>query len=89
MLGYEWKKMEQSEKRLYLLESLSLQKQHSINHPGYKYKPKRRKNNDPMTKRRLGGDKQILDNRPKNTAAVSIIAHKLAFWFLIISTVIV
>lgn len=42
-LGVQWKKMTEEEKGPFVMEAKELQAKHSRDHPGYKYKPRRRK----------------------------------------------
>ena len=43
ILGVKWKNMSEEEKGPYVVRAKELQAQHSRDHPGYKYKPRRRK----------------------------------------------
>uniref|UniRef100_T1IMF7 HMG box domain-containing protein n=1 Tax=Strigamia maritima TaxID=126957 RepID=T1IMF7_STRMM len=42
MLGAEWHLLEQSEKQCYVDESKRIRDQHMLDHPDYKYRPKRK-----------------------------------------------
>lgn len=42
LLGAEWKLLGESEKRPFIDEAKRLRSQHMVDHPGYKYKPKRK-----------------------------------------------
>ena len=50
-LGAEWKLMDEKEKEPFVKKSKELQEQHSRDHPGYKYKPRRRKPKQNMLKK--------------------------------------
>ena len=43
-LGNAWKSMPEQEKKKYVEESKRLRSEHMVNHPDYKYKPRRRRN---------------------------------------------
>ncbi|EDO44399.1 predicted protein, partial [Nematostella vectensis] len=42
ILGDEWRKMPESEKLPYTEEALRLRRQHKVDHPNYRYKPRRK-----------------------------------------------
>lgn len=51
ILGARWKKLGDEDKAPYVEEAKKLQQQHSRDHPGYKYKPRRRKPKQNMLKK--------------------------------------
>ncbi|KAM9500869.1 SRY-box transcription factor 32 [Clarias gariepinus] len=50
ILGKTWKAMSLAEKRPYMQEAERLRVQHTIDHPNYKYRPRRRKTNKRVAK---------------------------------------
>ena len=46
ILGEEWRQMPEEAKQPYVEEAVRLRKQHKVNHPNYRYKPKRKQRQD-------------------------------------------
>lgn len=53
LLGAEWKILPEPEKRTFIDEAKRLRKQHMLEHPDYKYKPRRRPKFDRDNKKPL------------------------------------
>ena len=50
ILGEEWRKMPEDEKKPYVEEAVRLRRQHKVDHPNYRYRPRRKNRLD------VGGD---------------------------------
>lgn len=82
--------MKQNDKQIYMLQALSLQKQHSIKHPDYKYRPKRRKNINESMKNQIGTEmnEKIVEETQKyaqkrSESSEKYISRKILFQNLI------
>ncbi|KAK3744876.1 hypothetical protein QZH41_003656 [Actinostola sp. cb2023] len=51
ILGEEWRKMAEKDKQPYVQQAVYLRRQHKIDYPNYRYRPRRKNNQDPRVER--------------------------------------
>ena len=70
-LGAEWKALEESDKRPYIDEAKKIREQHMIDHPGYRYRPRRKPKNIFKKVSMGAGSGYSVTNLPVGTTSAS------------------
>ena len=70
-LGTEWKALEESDKRPYIDEAKKIREQHMIDHPGYRYRPRRKPKNIFKKVSMGAGSGYSVTNLPVGTTSAS------------------